>query len=81
MRKFQTAVSKKIIIRDELGAEIAYAHNGTIFVTTDGRRVAILRSGEVYAMDGQRIGRLAPRGAVLREDGSLVEAFLRLVAG
>jgi hypothetical protein len=81
MWKFRTEISKKIVIKDEHGTEVAYAHNGTIYVTASGNRVAVLRSGEVFGMDGQRIGRLAPRGAVLREGGSFAEAFLRLVAG
>ena len=79
LRKFEAALDK-LMIKDEHGAEVAYAFNGTIFVILDGRRIASLRGGNVYGTNGQMLGRLAPKGAVMREDGTMSEAFLRLVA-
>ena len=78
MRKHEPLFEKKVI-KDEHGTKVAFAHLGTIFLVSTGRKVAGLQGGKVYEMDGQLLGRLTPKGTVVREDGTLSEAFFRLV--
>jgi len=58
---------------------VAYCYNGMIYALEGGHQVGSLCGGNVYAVDGQLLGRLAPRGVVMGEEGMVSEAFLRLV--
>ena len=59
---------------------MAYVYNGLVYAVAGGHQVGSLRGGNVHNVDGQLFGRLTPRGVVVHEDGSVSEAFLRLVA-
>ena len=78
MRKHEPLFEKKFI-KDEHGTKVAFAHLGAIFLISTGRKVAGLQGGNVYGMDGQILGRLTPKGTVVREDETPSEAFFRLV--
>jgi hypothetical protein len=65
----------KTIIRDDEGAEIAYAVGGSVYATGSGGRIASLRNGNLCAPDGQIFGLLTPSGAVR---GNAAGAFMRL---
>jgi hypothetical protein len=79
MRKRVMEYRPKIFIKDAEGIECAFVSNGVVYARKDGRPIASVQAGWVHGMDGQIIGRLAPRGAVLHEDGRLSEAFFRLI--
>jgi hypothetical protein len=68
-------VLTKTIIRDDEGAEIAYAVGGSVYATGSGGRIASLRNGNLCTQDGQLFGLLTPSGAVR---GSAAAAFMRL---
>jgi hypothetical protein len=65
----------KTAIRDDEGAEIAYAVGGSVYAIGSGGRIAILRNGNLCALDGQVFGLLTPSGAVR---GNAAGAFMRL---
>jgi hypothetical protein len=65
----------KSFIRDEEGKEIAYAVGGSVYAVGGGGRIASLRNGSLYALDGQIFGLLTPSGAVR---GNAADAFMRL---
>jgi hypothetical protein len=67
--------STKIQIRDDEGAEIAYATGGAVYAAATGKKIANLRNGSLYALDGQIFGLLTPSGAVR---GDAADAFMRL---
>jgi hypothetical protein len=65
----------KTPIRDDEGAEIAYAVCGSVYAIGSGGRIASLRTGNLCALDGQIIGLPTPSGAVR---GNAAGAFMRL---
>jgi hypothetical protein len=65
----------KTLIRDDEGAEIAYATGGAVYSIRSGRRIASLRNGNLCALGGQIFGLLTPSGVVR---GTAADAFMRL---
>jgi hypothetical protein len=65
----------KTLIQDDQGAEIAYAIGGAVYAAATGQRIASLRNGCLYTLDGQLVGLLTPSGAVR---GNAADAFMRL---
>jgi hypothetical protein len=79
MRNQSNPYNLKIYIKDQQGTEVAYCYNGMVYAVAGGHQVGSLRGGNIYSIDGQLLGRLAPRGVVVCDDGSIPEAFLRIV--
>jgi hypothetical protein len=46
----------KLFICDDEGGEIAYTRDGVVYAVSTGARIAKLRSGQIYAIDGQFLG-------------------------
>ena len=71
----------KLRIYDEAGTEIAYANNGIVYVSSDGRRIGSIRGGSLYTPDGQLLGYRTRAGVVRGVGGTAPDAFMRLVRG
>jgi hypothetical protein len=70
----------KIYIYDDDEVKVAYAAtNGDVYAISNFRKMANLRDGNLYTLDGQLLGYLTPVGAVRGVDGDTPDAFMRLV--
>jgi hypothetical protein len=70
---------KKLSICDDDGAEVAYTLGGVVYDVPNGQQIANLRSGKLYAVDGQLLGILTPSERFAVSDGKPAADFLRLL--
>jgi hypothetical protein len=61
------------------GAVIAFTRDGTIYDVVTAERIATLRAGQIYGMDGQHLGTRLPSGKVCSVGGKTPSAFMKLV--
>jgi hypothetical protein len=60
----------KMLIHDDEGAVIAYTRDGIVYDVVTGARIAKLRAGQLYTMDGQLLGTRLPSGKVCGVGGT-----------
>lgn len=67
-------------IYDDNGDCVARIVNDEVLAEIGGNRIATMRDGNIYAMDGNLIGHLQPGGMVRGDGGATPEAFSKLIA-
>jgi hypothetical protein len=67
-------------IYDDRGTCVARIIEDEVFAEKGGNRIATIRNGNIYAMDGDLIGHLQSGGMVRGDGDAMPEAFSKLIA-
>lgn len=67
-------------IYDDQGACVARIINGEVFSEATKRRVATVRDGNIYSLNGKLLGHLQDAGVVRKDGNSTSEAFTTLLS-
>lgn len=67
-------------IYNDQGACVARIVNDEVFRDSDQRKIAIVRDGNLYSLDGKLLGHLEATGSVRTEEGSTPGAFTQLLS-